>query len=235
MNIFRNILIVTTMLFLCACGETKLNYISSQPTVIQASFMIEKEKTLPPYGYVDFCLRESKECPEWKTREQNKTDVSFTASLETSSIQTTLGQARAKNIPIIKNNLSFSEIMAKLEEVNNVVNIAIRPVSDPNGFGQTENWRIPDISGYFGDIGDCEDYALLKRKMLAQSGFDYNKLSMAVVRQSDGSAHAILVVRTNYGDYVLDNLETDVKPWQEVSYKWVKKQSIINPSVWVSI
>ncbi len=45
--------------------------------------------------------------------------------------------------------------------------------------------------------GDCEDYALLKRKMLMQAGWPREALLMTVVRDKKGEGHAVLTVKTD--------------------------------------
>src|SRR5262249_2509358 len=52
-----------------------------------------------------------------------------------------------------------------LQEVNTWVNSAIKPMTDMDHWGVVEKWSYPD-DGY----GDCEDYVLLKRRMLIQAG-----------------------------------------------------------------
>ncbi len=75
---------------------------------------------------------------------------------------------------------------------------------------------------------DCEDFALLKRRMLIQRGFSAADLLMTVVRKPDGEGHAVLTLRTAEGDFVLDNLASDVKPWFATPYSFVKRQSSYN-------
>ena len=43
----------------------------------------------------------------------------------------------------------------------------------------------------------------------------------------------MLLVRTDKGDYVLDNLTPLIKPWKSVPYTWIKWQSRNDPNVWV--
>jgi predicted transglutaminase-like cysteine proteinase len=43
--------------------------------------------------------------------------------------------------------------------------MAIRPLTDQEHWGIEDRWDYPD-DGY----GDCEDYQLLKRKLLASAG-----------------------------------------------------------------
>ena len=251
MKKFTDILCVTFFAcFLSACGDGRsdfsytMNQNYDEPIVV--SFLTEQGQTLPPYGYVDFCMRSPQQCPEQK---YPKTVQSFDNTKPTATANIVNNENSSVNLPVRNaenllgndfsglrsKTLSYQNTLSRLENVNNLVNRFIKPVTDIDGFGVTENWRIPDISGTFGDIGDCEDYALLKRKILSEQGFDYKKLSMSVVKQPDGTVHAILLVRTEFGDFVLDNLESDVKLWNDTPYKWVKKQSLDNPSIWVSV
>ncbi len=118
---------------------------------------------------------------------------------------------------------------AAIEEVNRSVNKRIAPRTDKQIFGQEEVWAYPTTEG------DCEDYALLKRRELARRGFSLSDLLITVVRKPDGEGHAVLTVRTAKGDFVLDNLQADVRAWNETSYVYVKRQSSSDTGRWVSI
>jgi len=244
MQHFFKLLALAVTFFLTACGGGQQfqhsNYAIQVNNFQTASFLSENQRTLPPFGYVDFCMREPEECPEWRNTKQYMSDFSPTAATNIpaygASSAVRPSQKKSSYSYVQKrSHLSKGEVLRQLHQVNRLVNIAVKPVTDAEGFGVTENWRIPDISGFYGDIGDCEDYALLKRKILAQNGYHYNDLSMAVVKQSNGNIHAVLVVRTDYGDYVLDNLDKRVKPWHATHYGWIKKQSISNPAIWVAV
>jgi predicted transglutaminase-like cysteine proteinase len=118
----------------------------------------------------------------------------------------------------------------KIEKINAGVNAKVDPVADADHGG------VPDAWDYPGDNkGDCEDYALLKRRMLMEAGFPRAALLMTVVKDAHGDGHAVLLVRTSRGDFVLDNLADEVKPWMRAGYRFVKRQSQENPNVWVSI
>jgi len=92
-----------------------------------------------------------------------------------------------------------------------------------------ERWSYPD-DGY----GDCEDYVLLKRRMLIQSGWPQGGLLVTVVRDTD-EGHAVLTVTTDNGDYILDNKRDEILLWSETGYRFIKRQSQYNPNVWVSL
>ena len=120
--------------------------------------------------------------------------------------------------------------MKMIERVNNWVNKNIEPVSDMEHWGVVDHWDLPADGK-----GDCEDYALLKRKMLIEEGFPRQALLMTVVKDAKNEGHALLTVKTNRGEYVLDNLKDGVRPWSTTAYRFVKRQSQENPNVWVSI
>lgn len=121
------------------------------------------------------------------------------------------------------------ERLIELDEVNRYVNEAIKPVTDQELYGVTEYWTIPD------NYGDCEDYALLKRKVLIERGWPPSALLMTVVRDENGDGHAVLTARTSQGDYILDNKVLDVRIWGSTPYQYVMRQSYVNPRVWVSL
>ncbi|HET7413850.1 MAG TPA: transglutaminase-like cysteine peptidase [Pararhizobium sp.] len=116
-----------------------------------------------------------------------------------------------------------------VREVNSTVNRTIVPETDQDLYGKEEFWTYPQKAG------DCEDYALLKQYMLEQRGFKPSDLLITVVRKPDGEGHAVLTVRTEQGDYVLDNLDDQVKPWTQTPYTYLKRQAENNSGRWVSI
>ncbi len=118
----------------------------------------------------------------------------------------------------------------RLTTVTTAVNAAVEPMSDLEVYGKDEVWAYPD-SG----VGDCEDYVLEKRRRLNQLGISLANLLITVVRKPDGEGHAVLTVRTSKGDYVLDNLSDQVRPWDQTGYRFLKRQAIDNTGRWVSI
>ncbi|MEC9463931.1 MAG: transglutaminase-like cysteine peptidase [Pseudomonadota bacterium] len=116
-----------------------------------------------------------------------------------------------------------------IRDVNASVNHAIVPMTDAQIYGREEVWAYPV------DVGDCEDFVLLKRKKLMEAGFSAGDLLMTVVRKPDGEGHAVLTVRTQSGDFVLDNLNDEVKLWSETRYSFLKRQSSTDSGRWVTI
>jgi len=117
-----------------------------------------------------------------------------------------------------------------LERVNHWVNANIKPMTDMDHWGVIERWNYPD-DGY----GDCEDYVLLKRRMLMQAGWPREALLITVVRDKNSDGHAVLTVKTDNGEFILDNQTDDILLWSDTGYRFVKRQSQSDPNVWVSL
>jgi predicted transglutaminase-like cysteine proteinase len=117
-----------------------------------------------------------------------------------------------------------------LQRINLWVNTNIKPMTDMDHWGVVERWNYPD-DGY----GDCEDYVLQKRKMLMQAGWPREALLITVVRDQHGDGHAILTVKTDKGEFILDNQTDNILPWTDTGYRFVKRQSQSDPNVWVSL
>ncbi len=116
-----------------------------------------------------------------------------------------------------------------VRQINSKVNHDIMPMTDQEIFGRDEVWAYPK------DVGDCEDFALLKRRMLIEAGFSPADVLMTVVRKQDGEGHAVLTLRTADGDYILDNLDSNVKLWSDTPYRYLKRQASFNTGRWVTI
>lgn len=122
--------------------------------------------------------------------------------------------------------------LRQLENINRRVNRAIRRSADEDTFGAADVWAVP--SGPRAR-GDCEDYALAKRRALVEAGIDPAQLSLAVVRTHRGEVHAVLLVATGAGEYVLDNLSPWVVRWDEAPYQWLERQVPGAPLSWVRL
>lgn len=118
---------------------------------------------------------------------------------------------------------------AKVRLINTAVNKQIKPVLDINSRGVNEYWEIPKTQG------DCEDFALLKRSRMMAAGFKGSQLPLTKVRLPNGQAHIVLVVRTNQGDYMLDNLSNRVQPVSKVRYRFLSMQASNNANNWLTI
>jgi predicted transglutaminase-like cysteine proteinase len=123
-----------------------------------------------------------------------------------------------------------SKTWSDLVKVNAWVNDSIKAVTDVEHWGVVERWSLGE-DGY----GDCEDYALLKRRMLMQAGWPREALLMTVVRDKKGDGHAVLTVKTNRGEFILDNQETQILAWNKTGYRFVKRQAQSDQNAWVAL
>lgn len=118
--------------------------------------------------------------------------------------------------------------------VNAAVNKKIQAATDAEIYGREEYWEYPDKYGspY---RGDCEDYALMKQRELQKRGIAAANLLITVVRKRNDEAHAVLTLRTDSGDYILDNLSDTVLNWQHTDYNYIKRQDTRHAGQWVAI
>jgi predicted transglutaminase-like cysteine proteinase len=112
--------------------------------------------------------------------------------------------------------------------INNWANDSIKPMTDMDHYGMIQWWRYPDDG-----VGACHSYSLLKRRMLLQAGWPRTALLMTIVHEANGEGHAVLTVKTNKGEYILDNLNDKIMLWSETPYRYYKRQSQTDPNVWV--
>lgn len=109
-----------------------------------------------------------------------------------------------------------------LKRVNDRVNGRITYTPEKIDKWTLEPWR-----------GDCEDYAATKYARLRAKGVPTNAMSYAWVTSAykwdvkrkafvpteNGESHAVLIVNTTAGRYVLDNIEKRVVPYADMKHK----------------
>ncbi|MCK0195591.1 transglutaminase-like cysteine peptidase [Ancylobacter sp. 6x-1] len=115
----------------------------------------------------------------------------------------------------------------QLFRVNAAVNGSVRNVEERPG---QDVWRYPADG-----TGDCEDYVLEKRRRLIAAGWPPGALLITTARTRAGIGHAVLIVRTDIGEFVLDNNDIGVKPWTDVPYTLLARQSAANPQIWAAL
>ena len=122
------------------------------------------------------------------------------------------------------------DVWNTLQQVNVAFNKAILPEDDSAHYGTGEYWTIP-IDGY----GDCEDYVVAKRQALIRLGLPEPALRIAVVFAPHFVRHAVLTVATDKGNYVLDNLRSEIVTWEKTGYTFIERQDSGSASGWVSL
>jgi predicted transglutaminase-like cysteine proteinase len=126
--------------------------------------------------------------------------------------------------------MSDEEALRLAARINRRVNARIRAVPDYEVYGVRERWTLPDRGA-----GDCEDFALLKKKLLIEAGLPGSMLLLATGFNRQAEPHAVLVLRLQAGDVILDNLTSAAKPWRETGYTFLKIQSPDDPRVWSAV
>lgn len=126
-----------------------------------------------------------------------------------------------------------SALWARLNRVNDQINHAFRATTDLATYGQADYWATPIKDGV--RTGDCEDYVLEKQRALLAAGLPREALNIAVVVTAQGETHAVLLVATSKGEFVLDNMTPWVKPWNETGYRWRQRQVGGDPFKWVMV
>lgn len=123
--------------------------------------------------------------------------------------------------------------MRMVNTINRDVNKDVHKATDFDLYGLLEFWSLPRvINGKM--YGDCEDYALEKRRRLIAAGVPESALSMAVAVTARGETHAVLVVSFESGDWVLDNLTPWATPWEDLNYRWIQRQ-VAGSSTWTAV
>lgn len=107
-----------------------------------------------------------------------------------------------------------------IQSINRKVNGDIQPITDMAHWGVVERWDYPTDG-----LGDCEDYVLLKRKRLVEAGLPRRALLVTVVVDEENEGHAVLMLRTDRGDLILDNKRNAILPWAQTNYVFVKRES----------
>jgi predicted transglutaminase-like cysteine proteinase len=128
-----------------------------------------------------------------------------------------------------------SQSWAELNQINQIVNREIEPLGDEDHYKIYEQdilnwWTYPDDGK-----GNCNDYVIMKRKLLVEAGWPRSALLMTVVVDPHGDGHLILMVRTDHGDLILDNMREQIVAWDRTGYRFVKRQSQVNYNEWVAI
>ncbi len=118
----------------------------------------------------------------------------------------------------------------RIEHINEWVNSTIEGIPDQAHWGIIERWDMAEDGR-----GDCEEFVLVKRRAAMEAGFPRQALLITVVLDTHGDGHAVLTVRTDRGDYVLDNIRDAILPWTETGYQFLKRQAPENQNIWVSI
>lgn len=121
-----------------------------------------------------------------------------TATRSSAYWRSTVGTAR--QLPLIE----------RLWRINRIVNSA-NYAADAELWGKADYWATP--GELFRRGGDCEDFATAKFLMLRDAGVSSSQMFVLVLHAGlGGAAHAVLIVETEDGPMVLDNLRNRIYP-----------------------
>jgi predicted transglutaminase-like cysteine proteinase len=207
-----------------------------------------------PTGYLDLCTRSPIDCQEAPADNLERIAAGArTALIEKRQSQILTAKvdgrrtvnAPAQAAPVVApladstHPAAYTRVnldtptMAMVVALNDRVNRGIKAATDMEVYHLADYWVAPGIGPNV--RGDCEDYALEKRRLLIASGVPASALSIAIVRTPVGEIHAVLVLSARQGDYVLDNLHGEVKAWQLTGYSWISRQAPGDDLGWVSL
>lgn len=103
----------------------------------------------------------------------------------------------------------------QIEAVNSFVNQS-RYIEDIDNYGVSDYWATP--IEFLSRGGDCEDFAIAKYASLRALGFSEDQLRLAIVHDKlKGIDHAILIVYSDDGNFVLDNQDKKVESADDVN------------------
>ena len=118
-------------------------------------------------------------------------------------------------------------VIETARKIKTQVNREVRGATDLQIYGVIDKWLLP-LAGK----GDCEDFALLKKKRLIDAGIAPSDALMAVVLDRGSETHVVLVLRTPSGEYVLDNLTPSMLRIDATDHVFIAMQKPANPSRW---
>ncbi len=107
-----------------------------------------------------------------------------------------------------------------LVSTNVKTNKDIEPITDMDHWGVVDRWDMAEDGK-----GDCEEYVNVKKRRLVEAGIPRRALLTTVVIDDENAGHAVLMVRTDRGDFILDNKRNAVLTWQQTGYVYVKRES----------
>ncbi|NNK79039.1 MAG: hypothetical protein HKP40_10040 [Litoreibacter sp.] len=126
---------------------------------------------------------------------------------------------------------ALTEDQLKLaRKINRSVNRRVTQITDRSQYREEEVWALPTRRG-----GDCEDFVLLKKRLLMLNGIAPERLLIATALDRKRNSHAVLILRTDEGDYVLDNLNSRMLHWKKTGYIFLRLQNSNAPHSWSGV
>lgn len=211
------------------------------PSAIAQAYLNAAAPTAPPRGAFALCAEDRQTCgldsasADDESRPANASEVA-TGPEKSDGSKASPGldhsiDHEAFNAPAA---MSDEQVMAMAHVINARINATMRYQTDQAVWGVEERWVRP-LAQFQTRFGDCEDFALEKRAALLEAGVPAGRLRMAVGWSRSTGIHAVLIVRTEQGDFVLDNATTDIRRVDEAGYEWRSVQSGPHLLAWSSV
>jgi len=194
-----------------AAADQKPKFDPPLPVPNSAFLMIGPKNIVPPQGHVDFCKRKPAQA-------RHANDVRHPGDCD----------FRTKRPGKIKMS---PDVMHTMFTTNFFVNRDALPGNDKKEYGTSDYWTYPK------SYADCEDYTLRKRRLLIERGWDPSALLIAIVDddEKDNIVHAVLVVRTTEGDFIMDNLKNEILTPDRAGYKFLSILSPFSGEEWMEV
>lgn len=202
----------TSILSLIAVMMAGLWLTACSATTQGPSHLVTQGVTAPPVGAFAFCMENTEACGLPASEDQSVKDMSKSAPSDVQELDAVMQEAPAPE-------LTDAQLLAMARVVNAAINTAITYRNDALTWDMEERWVLP-ITDEGINYGDCEDYALEKRLALLAAGAPSDRLRMATAWSPGTGSHAVLILRLDAGDYVLDNTTPHLLTVAETSYQW---------------
>lgn len=161
------------------------------------------ERGEEPFGMHAFRAPEGLLWSKWRTLNRDIKDEE--ATLQACSEQSDDCTDAASKFQFLVSTAAKVEGRQRLERVNQLVNVAVAYASDYALHGQADKWSAPLATLKLGR-GDCEDYAILKYRVLSAAGVPASDMRIVLVRDTAVRIdHAVLAARAGDRWFILDN------------------------------
>lgn len=187
-----------------------------------------------PNGFLDMCKIDRVVCAAGMplsdaiVARTDETDLDATGAISLGSpVQRESGRRQATALLPLERGMDWVRL------VNNDVNRMAIQQTDDDLYGVGELWRRPAAGKH--PAGDCEDLAIEKRMRLIEAGFPASRLFFGIAYHRNMGLHTVLVARLDDADYVLDNMTSHIRRWDQTPYTWLRAQSTQDPMQWLRV
>lgn len=202
-----------TLLSLLGLALAGLWLTACSATTPGAPHLVTHQVTAPPVGAFAFCVENREACGLVDA------ELATTSKDMSKSSPAVLEETSAASDAVSEQEYSDEQLLAMAHVVNAAINTAISYRSDALTWNMEERWVLP-IRSEGVTYGDCEDFALEKRAALLEAGAPADRMRMATAWSPGTGLHAVLILRLEAGDYVLDSVSPHILTVGQTRYEW---------------